>query len=83
LGQSLPYDSLVKCINLLHPKVIISSWLTAVDEAFIRNYFEKLQKDAPDALICSGGAQIKMHLKKLPKSVMPIQKAIEILQFVR
>lgn len=83
LGQSLPYDSLVKSINLLNPRVIISSWLTAVDESFIRNYFEKLQKDAPSSLLCSGGAQIKVHLKKLPKSVVPIEKAVEVLQLVR
>ena len=82
LGQSLPYDSLVKSINFLRPTVIISSWLSAVDESFFINYFEKLQKDAPNATICCGGAQVKMHLDKLPKGIHPIAKAIEVLQFV-
>ena len=82
-GQSLPYESLITSINLLHPEVIISSWLTSVDNTFIKNYFAKLQKDAPNALICAGGAQIKVHLTHLPKGIIPIEKAIEILNVVR
>ncbi|MFM7757496.1 MAG: hypothetical protein ACKO6J_01050, partial [Crocinitomicaceae bacterium] len=40
-------------------------------------------QDAPSSLLCSGGAQIKVHLKKLPKNVVPIEKAAEVLQLVR
>ncbi|MBM3160000.1 MAG: MerR family transcriptional regulator [Bacteroidetes bacterium] len=82
LGQSLPYDSLIQSIKLLNPRAVISSWLTAVEEAFILNYFEKLQKDAPDVLICAGGAQMKTHLDKLPRGIKPIEKAIEVLHLV-
>ena len=38
LGQSLPYDSLLDCIKRIQPKAIISSWLTAIDKAFLITY---------------------------------------------
>ena len=61
MGQSLPYDSLVDCIQRLKPTVVLSSWLTAVDQSFITNYFKQLQADAPGVELMAGGAQIHVH----------------------
>ena len=61
LGQSLPYDSLLDCIQRIQPKAIISSWLTAIDKPFIINYFKQLKQDAPNAMLFAGGAQINLH----------------------
>ena len=47
LGQSLPYESLVECIEKLRPNYILSSWLTAVDEKLVVSYFKKLKSDYP------------------------------------
>ncbi len=61
LGQSLPYDSLIDCIQRLKPTVVLSSWLTAVDQNFITNYFKQLKADAPGVELMAGGAQIHVH----------------------
>jgi DNA-binding transcriptional MerR regulator len=60
LGQSLPYDSLLKCIRQIHPKMLVTSWLTAVDETFIVPYFKHLKSEFPDLNIFAGGQQINL-----------------------
>jgi DNA-binding transcriptional MerR regulator len=65
LGQSLPYDSLIDCIQRLKPSVVLSSWLTAVDQNFITNYFKQLKADAPGVELMAGGAQIHVHSEVL------------------
>jgi len=45
LGQSLPFDSLVECVRQLKPCALVTSWLTAVEENFIENYFKQLKEE--------------------------------------
>jgi DNA-binding transcriptional MerR regulator len=66
LGQSLPYDSLVECIKHIQPKKIITSWLTAVDEKYIINYFNRLTNET-DAQVLCGGYQILQFKTSIPK----------------
>lgn len=79
LGQSLPYDSLVDCIKRLQPKVVLSSWLTAVDESFIINYFKQLKADAPSVELMAGGAQIHIHGKALKGLITEVKNANSLL----
>ncbi|MGB1646638.1 MAG: MerR family transcriptional regulator, partial [Crocinitomicaceae bacterium] len=55
LGQSLPYESLVECIEKLKPNYILSSWLTAVDGKLVVGYFKKLKSDYPNLDVFAGG----------------------------
>jgi DNA-binding transcriptional MerR regulator len=68
LGQALPYDSLLKSIEFVKPTHIISSWLTAVDGAYLQHYFEKLQKET-DAKILVSGYQIKQNPEIIPPTI--------------
>ena len=79
LGQSLPYDSLLDCIQRIQPKAIISSWLTAIDKPFLINYFKQLKKDAPNAMLFAGGAQINLHSLDLIGYVTEIKNADSLL----
>ena len=79
LGQSLPYDSLLDCIQRIQPKAIISSWLTAIDKPFIVNYFKQLKQDAPNAMLFAGGAQINLHSLDLIGYVTEIKNADSLL----
>ena len=79
LGQSLPYDSLLDCIQRIQPKAIISSWLTAIDKPFIINYFKQLKQDAPNAMLFAGGAQINLHSLDLIGYVTEIKNADSLL----
>ena len=79
LGQSLPYDSLLDCIQRIQPKAIISSWLTAIDKPFIINYFKQLKQDAPNAMLFAGGAQINLHSMDLIGYVTEIKNADSLL----
>ncbi|AEA42933.1 MerR family transcriptional regulator [Fluviicola taffensis] len=73
LGQALPYDSLLKTIQVLHPTTIISSWLTAVDPQEILDYFHNIQKDTQGINLYAGGYQIDQIEKLLPKTVKRIE----------
>jgi DNA-binding transcriptional MerR regulator len=72
LGQSLPYDSLVLCFNQLKPKALVTSWLTAVEEKFMENYFKQLKEEIGETPIYAGGYQVKMNKKNIEKLVIEI-----------
>lgn len=78
LGQSLPYDSLIECIEKLKPNALMTSWLTSVDEVFIVNYFKNLEKQAENITIFVGGAQINNYSGKLPKSLKEIKSYTDL-----
>lgn len=80
LGQSLPYDALLECVEKLQPSAIVTSWLTAVDQKFIVTYFDRLKKDVPAIPIYSGGYQMKEHGDKLADHVQIIQQTSDLQQ---
>ncbi len=82
LGQSLPYDSLVDCIKQLQPTIVLSSWLTAVDEHFIVGYFKNLAIDAPNVRLFAGGAQIHTHSAALQGSVIEVKNSESLLALI-
>lgn len=73
LGQSLPYDSLIQCINQLKPKALVTSWLTAVEEKFMENYFKQLKEEIGAVPIYAGGFQIKSNANKIKSWVTEIE----------
>jgi methanogenic corrinoid protein MtbC1 len=79
LGQSLPYDALLESIEKLKPRILVTSWLTAVDEKFIINYFKTLQKDTGDVPVLAGGIQIKNYSKSLGGLIREIH-SIDVLK---
>jgi len=79
LGQSLPYDSLVDCIERLKPTVVLSSWLTAVDQHFIVGYFKQLHNDAPEVRYLAGGAQIHTHSEALKGLITEVKNSGSLL----
>jgi MerR family transcriptional regulator, light-induced transcriptional regulator len=66
LGQSLPYDSLIECVQHIQPKKIVTSWLTAVDEKYIINYFKRLTVETNAKILC-GGYQILQFKESIPE----------------
>ena len=73
LGQSLPYDSLVECVRQLKPRALVTSWLTAVEENFIENYFQQLKKEVGNIPILAGGYQIKLNNSRIEKWIVAIE----------
>jgi hypothetical protein len=80
LGQSLPYDSLLECIEKLRPKALVTSWLTAIDEKFIVSYFQRLKKDTNHIPIYAGGYQINTHAGKLNQLITEIKSLTDLTQ---
>lgn len=80
LGQSLPYESLVECIEKLKPNYILSSWLTAVDEKLVVGYFKKLKSDYPNLDIFAGGPQIKANSTALKKYIIEVNDLASIMK---
>jgi DNA-binding transcriptional MerR regulator len=72
LGQSLPYEALLESIEKLRPRALVTSWLTAVDEKFIVNYFQNLHKDTEGLPLFAGGYQIHQFSGKLHPSIIEI-----------
>lgn len=79
LGQSLPYDSLVDCIERLKPTVVLSSWLSAVDHHFIVGYFQQLKNDAPGVRLLAGGSQIHTHSAALKDLIIEVKNSASLL----
>ena len=80
LGQSLPYDSLVECIEKLKPNYILSSWLTAVDGKLVVGYFKKLKSDYPNLDVFAGGPQIKANSTALKKYIIEVNDLASIMK---
>lgn len=78
LGQSLPYSSLIDTIRIIQPKWLITSWLTSVDEDYIRHYFERLRIDTGDTAILAGGYQIKHYQELLTPFIIPFHSIGEL-----
>ena len=78
-GQSLPYDSLIESVNFLKPKAILTSWLTAIEEQFIIDYFKQLKKDIGTTLIVAGGYQINLHHVKINNNVNQIKSLDDLI----
>jgi DNA-binding transcriptional MerR regulator len=73
LGQSLPYESLIQCVNQLKPKALVTSWLTAVEDKFMENYFKQLKEDSNQIPIYAGGYQIRTNFSKIKSLVTEIE----------
>lgn len=82
LGQSLPYESLVECIEKLKPNYILTSWLTAVDEKLVVGYFKKLNSDYPNLDVFAGGPQIKANSKELKKYIIEVNDLASIMNHI-
>jgi len=82
LGQSLPYESLVECIEKLKPNYILSSWLTAVDEKLVVSYFKRLKSDYPNLDVFAGGPQIKANSTALKKYIIEVNDLSSIMKYL-
>ena len=82
LGQSLPYESLVECIEKLKPNYILSSWLTAVDEKLVVSYFKRLKSDYPKLDVFAGGPQIKANSTALKKYIIEVNDLSSIMKYL-
>lgn len=78
LGQSLPYESTLDCIQRLKPKVILTSWLTSVDDDFMIKYFQQLKKDSGNTPIYAGGAQVNMKKDLLSGLITEVKQAKDL-----
>lgn len=71
LGQSLPFESLLRCIEKVEPDLLVTSWIVAVEGAYIQSFFENLRKYT-SIPVYAGGIQIKNHLNVLKNLVLAI-----------
>ena len=77
-GQSLPYDALLESIQRFKPRALVTSWLTSVDQNFMRSYFKQLHEESEQVPIYAGGYQINQHSELLEEWVIEI-KSIDVL----
>lgn len=80
LGQSLPYDALLKSIDILKPKLIISCWLTAIDSRDIMNYMTQILQDVQSTTIAASGYQIDQLKQQLPERIKHIRTLTDLNQ---
>jgi DNA-binding transcriptional MerR regulator len=74
LGQLLPYDSLLLSIEKVKPNFIITSFVAAIDQDFLKNYFSNLIRDiSPEIEVFSGGYQMKSFKNNLARKIHTIQ----------
>lgn len=78
LGQSLPYDALLECIEKIQPRSLLTSWLTAVDSGFIRRYFQRLHEDTKGLPVYAGGYQVRANAEQLSGWVKQVESVESI-----
>lgn len=78
LGQSLPYEALLKTLDILKPKMIISSWLTAIETQDIINYMHQILKDTFPTMVAVSGYQIDQLENLLPKGIKHIRTLTDL-----
>lgn len=75
LGQGLPFDDLLNTVKTLKPSFVITSFINAIDEGEMKDYFTKLIKEYPNGKVITTGYQSHFHSKVLPKEVVLLNKA--------
>lgn len=75
LGQSLPVDSLLQCIDRYKPKALVTSILSSLDKNGIVKYFNEIHSKDSSYSIYAGGYQIDLYATDLPKFVHRIVNA--------
>jgi DNA-binding transcriptional MerR regulator len=82
IGQSLPYDSLLLTIQKLKPRALVTSWLTAVDEKYMMNYFKQLSNDTNGIEIYAGGYQVNKCFDLISDWAREIKEAKNLTEMV-
>jgi DNA-binding transcriptional MerR regulator len=83
IGQSLPFDALLECIDKIKPVCLITSWLTSVDERFVKSYFKRLWEESNHLPVYAGGYQILSHGHLITNWAVRIDSVTDIKQLVQ
>lgn len=81
LGQSVPLDSLLECIETLQPTHIVSSWLSNVEKKFLKDYFESLVNNT-SVQIFAGGHQVASNTSLLPKQITQFKDVDDLMRLI-
>lgn len=82
LGQSLPYEALLKTVELLKPTLIVSCWLTAIEPQEMCHYFLQLTQALPSTGIAASGYQIDQLKNQLPKTIRLLKGTQDLDQLI-
>ena len=78
LGQSLPYDAVIECIEKIQPLCLVTSWLTSVDGAFVKKYFQRLHSDTNGLKVFAGGYQMKLHGDLISNWAVIVESVVDL-----
>jgi DNA-binding transcriptional MerR regulator len=81
LGQSVPLDSLLECIETLKPTHIVTSWLGNVEKKFLKDYFESLVK-INSVQFFAGGYQIANNSNLIPKEISQFKDVDHLMRLI-
>lgn len=82
LGQSLPYGAVVECVEKIQPACLVTSWLTSVDGAFVKKYFQRLHNDTNGLKVFAGGYQMKLHGDLISNWAVIVESVVDLKHFV-
>ncbi|MEN9999664.1 MAG: hypothetical protein RI922_2654 [Bacteroidota bacterium] len=80
LGQSLPYDALLECIERFKPRALVTSWLTSVDSNYMLNFFKQLHKDSNGLPVYAGGYQINANREQIHQFISEVNSVEEMVE---
>ncbi len=80
LGQSLPYDALLECVERFKPRALVTSWLTSVDKNYLKNFFKQLYRDTNQLPVFAGGYQINANSSLISDFITEIKSIEELIQ---
>lgn len=81
LGQTLPFEDLIKAIDEIKPDAVVGSFITGVDKKKFLNYVEELQsKTKHDFQLVLGGMQCELYKNDLPASIKLINSVASLIE---
>jgi DNA-binding transcriptional MerR regulator len=82
LGQSVPYNDLLEVKKLHDIDILITSYITNIEEKDITSYLQKLSSSFSNQKILINGYQIINYKKQLPDNFIRLDNAITLKDYI-
>lgn len=82
LGQSVPYNDLLKVVKAHNPDMIVTAFVASIPEEKLQNYLTSLSSEFKSKTIIASGYQIAQFRKPLPKNVKAVQDVHQFISLI-
>lgn len=82
LGQSVPYDDVVKVVKAHDPDVLVTAFVANGPCGFMQTYLDRLAKEFKGKTIYASGYQVCQQECSVPKNVKPVHTPYDFISLI-